>query len=222
MNKTITLLIVGVILAALLLILLHSFTAEENTATSVAVTARPQSHTPSPPENTGSTGAPLPPTASAPAENTPLPPPEGVAVRTVPAQIDPDRPEARPPAASSDSARASAPPPPPAAPKRPSAVAGHFTNIVVLVTQEGATVRIAADRPFTHKAILLADPDRLALDFEGQWNVSTPAVPANKLVKAIRVGKQNDATRLVIDLHKKPDSRRLIKNSPQSLDVRLR
>jgi hypothetical protein len=70
--------------------------------------------------------------------------------------------------------------------------------------------------------MLLRNPDRLALDFEGQWNVSAPTVPQNKLIKAIRVGRPADVTRMVIDLHRAPASYRLIKTSPQGLDVRMR
>jgi hypothetical protein len=70
--------------------------------------------------------------------------------------------------------------------------------------------------------MLLRNPDRLVLDFDGQWNVSVPVVPQNKLIKAVRVGRQADATRMVIDLHRAPASYRLVKTSPQGLDVRLR
>jgi hypothetical protein len=98
----------------------------------------------------------------------------------------------------------------------------HITNIVVYVTQEGVTLRLGGDRPLEYKSMLLGNPDRLVLDFEGQWNMSIPGVPQNKLIKAIRVGRQADATRMVVDLHRAPASYRLIKTSPQGLDVRLR
>jgi hypothetical protein len=98
----------------------------------------------------------------------------------------------------------------------------NIPSAVVYVTQEGVTLRLGGDAPLECKPMLLRNPDRLALDFEGQWNVSTPVVPQNKLIKTVRVGRQADATRMVIDLHRAPASYRLVKTSPQGLDVRLR
>jgi hypothetical protein len=52
--------------------------------------------------------------------------------------------------------------------------------------------------------------------------MNIPGVPPNKLIKGIRVGRQADSTRMVVDLHRQPASYRLIKTSPTGLDVRLR
>ncbi len=247
MNKTITLLIVGVILLALLLMVLNSFISDErprSAALSSAVSAesapsrqeeapaRPGAHAPEeraavqppPPASGGALPPPRPVVPVAPqAEPEPAPSTEGIAVKTVPAQIDPGLSEA--PAAQP----AQPPAPRPAAPKAPAEPAPKraekeksINNIVVYVTQEGATVRLGADRPLVYKSMLLNKPDRLVLDFEGHWSTASPEVPQNKLVKSIRVGRQAEATRMVIDLHKAPAAYRLIKTSPQGLDIRLR
>jgi hypothetical protein len=151
---------------------------------------------------------------------------EGVAVKTVPAQIDAGQ---TGPADSSPQALAPSRPAPPKvaamptpAAKQASGGAKNITSAVVYVTKEGVNLRLGGDAPLACKPMLLRNPDRLALDFEGQWNVNVPAVPQNKLIKSIRVGRQADSTRLVVDLHQAPASYRLIKTSPQGLDVRLR
>jgi hypothetical protein len=156
---------------------------------------------------------------------------EGVAVKTVPAQIDAGTtaPAASPP--QTDAPSRPAPSRVAAAPAPGAKAAGggvrNITSAVVYVTQEGVTLRLGADTPLECKPMLLRNPDRLALDFEGQWNVSVPAVPQNKLIKAIRVGRQADSTRMVVDLHRVPASWRLqtgvpLKTAPHGLDVRLR
>jgi hypothetical protein len=98
----------------------------------------------------------------------------------------------------------------------------NITNIVVFATQEGATLRLVGDRPLVYTALLLREPDRLVLDLEGHWNVTAPGIPQNRIIRAIRVGEQAESTRMVVDLHGVPASYRLIKSSPQGLDVRLR
>jgi len=241
MNKTITFLILGVIFLALLLMVFNSYRAEEKQGVpaTLAEKARPQDAAPSArlPEDHST----LPPAAPvAPGSASPAPPalkaapPQAEtapaerpsAVKSVPAQIDAGR---AAPAASPPQAVAPARPAPPkvAAIPEPSAKqtgkgVKNIPNAVVYVTQEGVTLRLGGEAPIECKPMLLRNPDRLALDFEGQWNVSVPTVPQNKLIKAIRVGRQADVTRMVIDLHRAPASWRLVKTSPQGLDVRLR
>jgi len=168
-------------------------------------------------------------TLPAPSENgaaARIPPAEGVTVKTVPAQIDAGQtpPESPPqqPAALSLPVQPKLPSMPEPGTKQTSGDAKNITNIVVYVTQEGATLRLGGDAPLVYSSMLLRNPDRLVLDFEGHWNMSIPGIPQNKLIKAIRVGRQADATRMAIDLHRTPASYRLIKTSPQGLDVRLR
>ena len=238
MNKTITLLIIGVIFLALLLMMLNSFKLEgqHDVPASATEKARPQEQLPAargPEEASASAPPPSAPEAQSNAAlETPviktMPQPAesavaeqgasaaGVAVKTVPAQID----AGQTPPASPPPARLAAPSTPIA--RQASGGAKNITNLVVYATQEGATLRLSGDHPLVYKSMLLHNPDRFVLDFEGQWNVAVPGIPPNKIVKAIRVGRQEDATRMVVDLHRAPASSRVIKMSPQRLDVRLR
>ena len=237
MNKTITLLIIGVIFLALLLMVLNSFVTEERHGVPVSLSeqTRPQENVPparipeeravsAPEAQNGADAVSSRPQSAESAAVARAPSTEGVAVKTVPAQIDSGQtaPADPPP-------QTAAPPPPPQVSGMPEpgarqtgGGAKNITNIVVYATQEGATLRFGGDRPLVYKSMLLRNPDRLVIDFEGQWNVNIPGVPQNKLVKALRVGRQADATRMVVDLHREPVSYRLIKLSPQRLEVRLR
>ena len=250
MNKTITLLIIGVIFLALLLMVLNSFVMEErhDVPASLAERTRPQESTPlarvleEPSASVSTLGS----STTEAQDSTALPPStqkiapqpvesvtaeqgasaEGVTVKTVPAQIDAG--QTSPASPPKQTVAPSRPTPPKiSAMPEPSAKQTHggtknITNIVVYATQEGATLRLGGDKPLVYKSMLLRNPDRLVLDFEGQWNVDIPGIPQNKLIKAIRVGRQADSTRMVVDLHRGPASYRLIKTSLQGLDVRLR
>jgi len=241
MNKTITLLILGVIFLALLLMVLNSFRAEERLElfAPAAEKARPQDAAPAArasEERSASAprSAALAPSASKaatqPGENLAserASSAEGVAVKTVPAQIDAGQtaPAASPPQAVTPARPA--PPkvaamPEPAA--KPAARGGvrNITSAVVYVTQEGVTLRLGADAPLECKSMPLHNPERLVLDCDGQWNVAAPIVPQNKIIKAVRVGRQADSTRMAVDLHRAPASHRLLQTSPRGLDVRLR
>jgi len=246
-NKSITLLLIGVIFLALLLMVYNSFKMEERHAmpAPVAEKVRPQEDippahvpadrpaapalAPAAPEVQSSVALPPPPpqAASQPVESAaPASPAEGATVKTVPAQIDAGQTASA--AAPPQMPAPSLPPPPkiavmpePSA-KQTSGGSKTITTIVVYATQEGATLRLAGDKPLEYASMLLRGPDRLVLDFAGQWNVNVPGVPQNRFIKAIRVGRQADSTRMVIDLHRMPASHRLVKTSPQGLDVRLR
>ncbi|MDR0466520.1 MAG: AMIN domain-containing protein [Deltaproteobacteria bacterium] len=245
MNKSITLLILGVIFLALLLMVVNSFLTDERQSAPVAATDRPQPQdgpllAPSAPDASGSAalGTPAPKAApqrleTAAAESAPTA--EGVAGKTLPAQIDPgqkraaDAPPARPlaPTRPSPPKVPVIPEPKPAANPPPNAKpAGggvkNIANSVILVTQEGATLRLPSEAPLECKPTQMRNPERLVLDCAGQWNMTVPSVPQNKIIKAIRVGRQADSTRIVIDLHRALTSHRLSKTTPNGLDVRLR
>ncbi|MCL1986088.1 MAG: AMIN domain-containing protein [Betaproteobacteria bacterium] len=250
MNKTITLLIIGVIFLAMGLMVLNSFMQEgqHGAPASSFEKARPQesalparahgersAEAPAlaPPAqevpNSTALAPPLPKVASQPAENLATerePSAEGVTVKTVPAQIDAGQtPPASPPPQTLVPPRP-VPPKTPVLPEPQAKQTGggtkNITAITVYATQEGATLRLDGDRPLVYKSMLLHNPDRLVLDFEGQWHVDIPGIAQNKFVRAIRVGRQADSTRMVVDLYRAPASYRLVKTSPQRLDVRLR
>jgi len=243
MNKTITLLILGVIFLALLLMVLNAFKLEERQGLPALLPEKTRPHedsqvahvpkaegsvpafAPFAPEGRGSAAlAPsVPQIAPQPEERAALEP-APVAVKTVPAQIDAGR---TVPPASPPQAVAPAHPAPPKVQATPESNvrqrgSKNITNIVVYATQEGATLRLGGDAPLACTPMLLRNPDRLALDCPGQWNVNAPGVPQNKFIKAIRIGRQTGATRLVLDLHQAPASYRVVQASPQGLDLRLR
>ena len=241
MNKTITLLILGVIFLALLLMLFNAFRREERQNLPVALpeTTRPQAEIPparvseagsasalsAAPEGRSSGVLSSAAQQSASRLEAHVAPSASATVKTVPAQIDPGQaaPAAPPPQASAPSRPA--PPKVPAMPETSAKQRGvrNITNIVVYTTQEGATLRLGADAPLECTSRLWPKPDRLAVDCLGQWNdVKAPTVPQNKFIKAVRVGKQAAGIRFVIDLHQAPAAHRLVQTSPRGLDVRLR
>lgn len=65
----------------------------------------------------------------------------------------------------------------------------------------GMLLRIEGDSPMPVKYFILTSPERLVVDLPGSWkNLKAPAVPSNNIVKAIRIGRQGNADRLVLDL----------------------
>lgn len=231
MNKTITLLILGVIFLALLLMVLNASKLQDRQdlpaslpeKTRVFVEGSVPALAPAAPEvrSGAALAPPVPQVAPQPEERAAFEP-EPVVVKTVPAQID----AGQAPAFSPQAVAPSLPAPPAAqaipVPNLGQRGAKNITNIVVYATQEGATLRLGADAPLTCTPMLLRNPDRLALDCSGQWHVNVPGVPQNKFIKALRAGRQNGATRLVLDLHQAPASYRLVQTSPRGLDLRLR
>lgn len=74
-------------------------------------------------------------------------------------------------------------------------------------------LRIEADSPFPCRTFVLNNPDRLVIDLPGTWKgVKAPAVPQNRLVKAIRVGSQPSGPRIVLDLSAAPKGHKLQRN----------
>ncbi len=111
----------------------------------------------------------------------------------------------------------------PAKAENPRAQAGReISKFVVLVRDNGATLRLNANAPMQYKSMNLEDPPRLVLDLDGQWQVKTPAIPKNSLVSRVRIGQSGDKTRVVIDLKEKLRSTRLVPgHGGESLDLRL-
>lgn len=101
--------------------------------------------------------------------------------------------------------------------------ANTITKFVVFARDKGATIRLGGSSPLHYKSTLLENPDRLVIDLDGNWEFpSNMAIPKNELVNSVRVGKNEDKTRLVIDLKVKPRVLRMIpsKNS-ENLDARV-
>lgn len=96
-------------------------------------------------------------------------------------------------------------------------------RFVVYSRDNGATVRIGGTSKMTYSSMTLEDPDRVVVDLQGDWKFpANPGIPKNDLVKAVRVGKNGDKTRLVIDLKEKPRRVNLVPlKDGQGVDVRV-
>ncbi|MDR1241298.1 MAG: AMIN domain-containing protein [Deltaproteobacteria bacterium] len=84
----------------------------------------------------------------------------------------------------------------------------------------GMFLSIEADSPLPVKYFVLSSPDRLVIDLPGAWkNLKLPAVPSNMLVKDIRIGRQADSDRIVIDLGRKIKNDSLIRLNDKAVEV---
>ncbi len=102
------------------------------------------------------------------------------------------------------------------------ATSKEIKKITIATIGDGVTVRIdSLERP-DYKAMRLNAPERIVLDFNGDWKVKAPGVPKNEFVSNVRIGVQKDGTRIVIDLKKAPASIRYLKYGETGLDVRIR
>ncbi len=159
----------------------------------------------------------IPPPASAPQRQQELLP-EPAPAPAKPAPVKPT------PAAP---AKVEAKPAPPAKPDTmPAQQAGaaHTINRFVVYSRErGATVRIGGTSKLEYSSMTLTNPDRVVVDLPGNWKFPpNPGVPKNDLVSAVRVGKNGDKTRVVIDL--KMAARKVLLvpfKSEDGVDVRL-
>jgi hypothetical protein len=78
-------------------------------------------------------------------------------------------------------------------------------DIELRVTGQKAQLRIEAEDSFPCKAFVLSDPPRLVIDLPGAWQkMRAPSVPANRVVRGVRIGIQDRGPRLVLDMEKMP------------------
>lgn len=84
-------------------------------------------------------------------------------------------------------------------------------------------MRIGADKPIKYSSMTLENPNRVVLDLDGQWEFPPdPGIPRNDLVEHVRIGKNGDKTRVVIDLKDKPRQSRVVtSNNGATVDVRV-
>jgi hypothetical protein len=79
---------------------------------------------------------------------------------------------------------------------------------------------IEADSPLPVKYFVLTAPDRLVIDLPGTWkNLAAPAVPQNMLVRNLRIGRQADSDRIVIDLSRKIKNDSLIRINDKKVEI---
>lgn len=92
------------------------------------------------------------------------------------------------------------------------------------LTMDGdvVTLRLSGSQQLKGSAFLLREPDRVVLDLEGSWRVEAPRVPSNRMVKALRVGGQAEATRLVFDMKVKPVKAWVTQVDARTLELRIR
>jgi hypothetical protein len=134
------------------------------------------------------------------AEDSPAPAPAvAVAAPTVPSPVIPARAIAEKPAAPKSS------------------------KLVILARDKGTTVRLTNSGPVRYQTMTLAGPDRIVVDVTGVVaELKAPGVPKNPFVSNVRLGKNKDVTRIVIDLSAKPANPRFVLSPEKDvLDIRL-
>lgn len=105
-----------------------------------------------------------------------------------------------------------------AKPKGPKTI----KKIVVFRMDNEVAVRVEGSEALTYKTMHLKSPDRLVVDLDGEWAIKAPGVPDNTLVSNVRIGKQNDKTRIVIDLKQNPQAVRYVKRGAEGFDIRIK
>lgn len=96
-------------------------------------------------------------------------------------------------------------------------------RFVIFSRDKGATIRIGGTSRIHYTSMTLDNPDRIVVDMDGQWQFPpSPGVPKNEMVSNVRIGKNGEKTRVVIDLKEKARVVRVIPSkNGDSLDVRV-
>lgn len=95
-------------------------------------------------------------------------------------------------------------------------------KIAVFRIGDEVAVRVDGSEAMEYKTMHLKSPERLVVDIEGVWAVKAPGVPDNKYVSNVRIGKQSDKTRIVIDLKQVPQAVKYVKRGSEGVDVRIK
>ncbi|MCL1915769.1 MAG: AMIN domain-containing protein [Desulfovibrionaceae bacterium] len=97
---------------------------------------------------------------------------------------------------------------------------GTITDLSLHFRNQGMYLRLEGNKPLQIRYFVLREPDRLVVDLSGRWQgLRTPAVPSNNLVKSIRLGRQNAADRLVLDLLAPLQNHELVRLSDTLFEV---
>lgn len=96
-------------------------------------------------------------------------------------------------------------------------------RFVIFSREKGATIRIGAASRIHYNSMTLDNPDRIVVDMDGQWQFPpSPGVPKNEMVSNVRIGKNGDKTRVVIDLKEKARVVRIVPSkNGDSMDIRV-
>ncbi len=95
-------------------------------------------------------------------------------------------------------------------------------NSRALTVDGGFVLRLSGSEALRYQSILLQGPDRLVVDLPGSWDVKVPGVPKNNIATKVRVGRQADKTRIVIDLSAVPASHRVSTLNSNTLEIRIK
>lgn len=100
---------------------------------------------------------------------------------------------------------------------------GKINNFVVFAREKGATIRMGGDGKIKYTSMTLENPNRVVVDLDGAWQFPDKLpIPKNDMVSGIRVGKNGDKTRVVIDLKSRPRLSRMVAGqNGTSVDVRV-
>lgn len=212
----------------------------DSTSGSGLVTEPPRAPSALPPSSAdktepASSPAPIAPGAEAPASPAPETAPPTRAVK--PEDGDQPAPSV-PSAAASESAPAPSPPPavPDAKADKPlkpgtlvtksslPAKAGSLVVTSATLAMDGdvVTLTLQGTGAMRGKTFILAGPDRVVLDIEGDWKMEAPRVPSNRMVRSLRVGARDQATRLVFDMRVKPLKVKVAHPAADSLELTIR
>lgn len=96
-------------------------------------------------------------------------------------------------------------------------------RFVIFSREKGATIRIGGTQRIHYNSMTLDNPDRIVVDMDGHWQFPpSPGVPKNEMVSNVRIGKNGDKTRVVIDLKEKARIVRIIPSkNGDSMDIRV-
>lgn len=69
-------------------------------------------------------------------------------------------------------------------------------------SMQGSQIKLIlqGNAPMVGHYFTLGDPDRVVLDLAGNWEITLPRVPSNRLIQSVRVGQHDDKTRIVFDM----------------------
>lgn len=89
-------------------------------------------------------------------------------------------------------------------------------------SMKGSLIKLVlhGNAPMVGYYSILKNPDRVALDLAGNWEIKVPRVPSNRLIQAVRVGQHADKTRIVFDM-KIPGRVALVPLNRNALELRI-
>lgn len=105
-----------------------------------------------------------------------------------------------------------------------TAKAGVATVVAATLSMDGTvvTLRLEGSQALSAKTFILKGPDRVVLDLAGKWAMETPRVGSNRMVGALRVGNQAEATRVVLDMKVAPGKASVSQISPNVVELTIR